>query len=106
MLPWYAGGIVTLLAVGVAYVAIISTLQTSLQLSVDPRFRGRVLALYFMGFTGGFPLGALIQGWLADFAGVRPVVAGAGVGLLAFAAFLATRPGLAETLDGTFISST
>lgn len=99
VLPWYVGGLLALFTVGVGYVVTISVLNTSIQLTVDPRFRGRVLALYFMAFTGGYPLGALVQGALADVVGVRAVVAAAGLALVGYAAYLATRPDLAATLD-------
>ena len=97
--PVYAGGLLAMFAIGAGYLVVVSALNTTLQESVEPRFRGRVVALYFMAFTGGYPLGALLQGWLADLVGVRPVVAGAGVVLAAYAALLVLRPGLAASLD-------
>ncbi|HEY3239548.1 MAG TPA: MFS transporter, partial [Acidimicrobiia bacterium] len=74
--PVYAGGLLAMFGIGAGYLVVVSALNTALQESVDPRFRGRVVALYFMAFTGGYPIGALLQGWLADLVGVRPVVAG------------------------------
>lgn len=97
--PAYAGGVAAMFTIGAGYLVLVSALNTSLQEAVDPRFRGRVTALYFMAFTGGYPLGALLQGGLADVVGVRWVVAGAGVVLLGYAAFLLARPALARTLD-------
>jgi MFS family permease len=97
--PVYAGGLLAMFAIGAGYLVVVSALNTTLQESVEPRFRGRVVALYFMAFTGGYPLGALLQGWLADLVGVRPVVAGAGLVLAAYAALLVLRPGLAASLD-------
>lgn len=104
MLPWYLGGVAALFAVGVGYVVTISALNTSIQLTVDPRFRGRVLSLYFMAFTGGYPIGALIQGSLAEVVGVRAVVAAAGLALLGYAAYLAARPVLAASLDDAVLT--
>ncbi len=97
--PVYTGGLVAMFVIGAAYLVVVSALNTALQESVDPRFRGRVVALYFMAFTGGYPIGALLQGWLADQVGVRPVVAGAGLVLAAYAALLVVRPALARSLD-------
>jgi MFS family permease len=97
--PFYAGGLMAMFAIGAGYLVVVSALNTALQESVDPRFRGRVVALYFMAFTGGYPIGALLQGWLADLVGVRPVVAGAGLVLAGYAALLVLRPGLARSLD-------
>jgi MFS family permease len=99
--PVYGGGLVAMFVIGAGYLVVVSALNTALQESVEPRFRGRVVALYFMAFTGGYPLGALLQGWLADLVGVRPVVAGAGLVLVGFAALLVVRPALARSLDPT-----
>jgi MFS family permease len=85
--------------IGMGYLVIVSALNTSIQISVDDHFRGRVLALYLMAFTGAYPVGSLVQGRLADTFGVRPVVAAAGLALLAYAAVLASRPSVARSLD-------
>ena len=42
------------------------------QLGVEPQLRGRVLALYFMCFMGGTPVGAPLVGWVVPAPG-RPV---------------------------------
>jgi predicted MFS family arabinose efflux permease len=36
------------------------------QLGVEPQMRGRILALYFMAFMGGTPVGAPAVGWLSE----------------------------------------
>jgi MFS family permease len=36
------------------------------QLGVEPQMRGRVMALYFMCFMGGTPVGAPVVGWIAE----------------------------------------
>ena len=36
------------------------------QLGADPQMRGRVMALYFMCFMGGTPVGAPVIGWIAE----------------------------------------
>ena len=97
--PWYGGGLVAMFGIGAGYLVIVSALNTSVQETVDPLFRGRVMALYAMSFTGGFPLGALLQGSLADVFGVRPVVTVAGAALVAFAVHLLTNLAVAERLD-------
>jgi MFS family permease len=76
--PTYAVGLAALLAAGGAYLAVASTLNTAVQLQVDEEMRGKVLALYLMTFTAAYPLGSLIQGWLAEHVGARTAVAGAG----------------------------
>lgn len=99
--PWYGGGLVAMFVIGLGYLVIVSALNTSVQESVDDRYRGRVIALYAMAFTGGYPLGSLLQGWLADVFGVRPVVALAGLALLGYAVALMSRPELAGSLDAS-----
>lgn len=41
------------------------------QLGVEPQLRGRILALYFMCFMGGTPLGAPAIGWVSERLGAR-----------------------------------
>ena len=76
-------GMLAMFSTGMAYLALIATLNTTVQLAVEERLRGRVLAVYFMTFTAGYPLGSLLQGWLAEQVGLHATVAGAGVILLA-----------------------
>jgi predicted MFS family arabinose efflux permease len=97
--PTYAGGVAAMLCIGVAYLAVASVLNTSIQLAVDDRFRGRVIALYAMVFTGAYPLGSLLQGLATDRFGVRAVVGVAGLALLAYAALLAAHPATVASLD-------
>ena len=97
--PNYAGGLAAMACIGVAYLAVASVLNTSIQLAVDDRFRGRVLALYVMVFTGAYPLGSLVQGFATDRFGVRAVVGVAGAALLGYAALLASRPDAIGVLD-------
>ena len=99
--PTYAGGLAAMACIGVAYLAVASVLNTSIQLAVDDEFRGRVIALYVMVFTGAYPLGSLVQGVATDHFGVRAVVGVAGAGLLAYGALLAVRPLIVAELDGT-----
>ncbi len=97
--PSYAGGLAAMGCIGVAYLAVASVLNTSIQLAVDDRFRGRVIALYVMVFTGAYPLGSLVQGLATDRFGVRAVVGVAAAGLLGYAALLATRLEAVASLD-------
>jgi MFS family permease len=72
-------GLVTLLTLTAA--------NASVQLSVDPLLRGRVMALYIMVLMGGTPIGAPILGWLGNTLGPRWTLIGGGaltvVGVLA-----------------------
>ena len=87
--PWFWLAVVSLVLVGGAFLAVVSASNTALQVIVADRIRGRVLALRIMVFTGSTAVGALLQGWLADLAGPRPTVVGAGALLLVVAAVLA-----------------
>jgi MFS family permease len=76
------------LLVGLAYFAVITSLSTVLQQRLDDANRGRVMALWIMGFGGTVPIGNLIAGPLIEATSVTTVVlAGAAiaVGLAAYA---------------------
>jgi MFS family permease len=85
---------------GLAFLVVMATLNTTVQLQVAEAIRGRVLALWMVAITGAYPLGALLQGWLADQIGARATVTAAGVVLAGVVAVLVARPGLATALDG------
>jgi len=84
--PSYAVGIVTLVIMGGAFLAVISSVNSSLQLYVEPSYRGRVMSLRLMMFTLSVAVGGLIQGWAADHIGPRLTVMVAAA-LLTVAAF-------------------
>lgn len=48
-----------------------SALTSRIQLLVPEAFRGRVMAIWAVGFLGSRPIAALVNGWVADAAGVR-----------------------------------
>jgi MFS family permease len=54
------------LLLGYAYFVVITSMSTVLQSYVDDTVRGRVMALWIMGFGGTVPLGVLLGGWLAE----------------------------------------
>ena len=97
--PAYVLGLLALVVVGGGFLAVISATNTAVQVIVADHMRGRVMALRIMAFTGAYPIGALLQGWLSDVIGPRPTVAGAGGILVAAAVFMASRPGLLDGLD-------
>jgi MFS family permease len=80
--PVFPMAVVALVAAGGAYLAVASTLNTTIQVQVAEERRGKVLALYVMGLTSSYPIGSLVQGALVDVVGARVVTAVAG-GLLA-----------------------
>jgi MFS family permease len=91
---------VALTAVGAGYVGLLSGLGTVVQLRAPAALRARVLSLYMVALGTVYPLGAVLQGSLADHLGLRVVTAGcAGVFLLVVVAAGVLRPGLAAAFD-------
>lgn len=97
--PGYLVALGSLLVSGAGWLAIASTLNTTIQLQVDERMRGKVLALYLMLLTTAMPVGSLLQGWLAEVAGPRATVTGAGLAFLAVWAALALGTDLLPHVD-------
>lgn len=92
-IPNYWVGLASLIVIGGAFLAVVSGVITSVQLSVADDFRGRVMALRMMLFTLSFPVGGLIQGWLADRFGPQLVVAAAGAVMLLVTGYLLVTKG-------------
>jgi predicted MFS family arabinose efflux permease len=65
--------------VGLFYFGTVTTLSTRLQEHLDDAVRGRVMALYMMGFGGTIPLGLLAAGAVAAATSVTTVVVGGAV---------------------------
>jgi MFS family permease len=97
--PNWPLGLASLLVAGAAFLAVIATTNTAVQLIVADHMRGRVMSARVMGFTLSFPLGSLAQGALADIWTPQATVTASGCCLLAVALYLASRPSLLATLD-------
>lgn len=80
--PAFPLAVLFLVVAGGGYLGLSSTLNTTIQVQVVEQRRGKVLALYVMGLTGSYPIGALVQGALADVVTVRAVTAVSGAVLL------------------------
>lgn len=63
-------GIGLLVLLGFTYFGVITALITRLQLHLDEAVRGRVMALWFMGFGGLLPVGAALAGPVIDLTSV------------------------------------
>ena len=87
--PGMAVFLVLLGAMGLANVAFQSMANASVQLTVDPELRGRVMGLYMLVFIGGTPIGAPIVGVLTNHFGARAGMAVCG-GVPALAAVVMT----------------
>lgn len=85
--------LVALTIVGATSVTFLAVGNTTLQLTAEPRFRGRVMALWAVAFLGSTPLGAPILGAVSEYLSPRgglvigglACLAAAGLGALAIA---------------------
>ncbi|BCW43346.1 MFS transporter [Arthrobacter sp. StoSoilB5] len=71
-----------LVPVGLASITFLNSCNTTIQLSVEPQFRGRVLALYLAILQGGTAVGAPLMGWIGTEFGARWAVAVGGAAVL------------------------
>jgi MFS family permease len=80
----------TLVLAGLAWMAVISTLNAELQLFLPVWVRARGLGIYMVGFTGSMTVGALVWGLVAESIGLQTtfyiaaalVLASVGVGVV------------------------
>ncbi|MGY2002051.1 MFS transporter [Blastococcus sp. SYSU DS1024] len=98
LMPTYLAFAALLVPTGAAALVFSVANNSFVQLGVDPQMRGRVMALYFMCFMGGTPVGAPLIGWTSEHFGAPwGLVLGGGVCVvagLAAAAWLAHRGAL------------
>ncbi|NKX50655.1 MFS transporter [Arthrobacter deserti] len=78
LMPGYWWYMVSLVRVGLAMLTALNSANTSIQPTVEPQFRGRVLALYMAVMQGGTPVGAPLIGWIGTEFGARWAVAACG----------------------------
>ena len=84
VMPTYLAFGLMLIPIGMALMTFTTTANSTVQLSVTPEMRGRVMGLYMLVFLGGNPIGGPLTGWLADaFGGRAPFIAGGIVSLVA-----------------------
>lgn len=92
-------GAVALLLVGAAYIGVLAGANTVVQLYAPPALRGRMLGIYMMALGILYPLGALVQGDIADLVGIRTVTVAGGLVLAALVATVFARH-LPASLEG------
>ena len=103
--PTLAVAVPAFLAVGAGYIVVLSGLNTVVQLRAPVASRGRILSIYMMALGLVYPLGAVLQGWLADAHGVRAVTVVGAVVLLALAALAAVvRPTIFTNLGDPVVA--
>jgi MFS family permease len=101
--PKYAFGVAAMYVMGLTYLFLATSLNTSVQARVEDEYRARVMAIYLSSLLLGVPLGALIEGKLASITDLRIVIVGAGVVLGAFIAYVWARYHRLAPLDEDLI---
>ena len=71
LMPTYGLFALSLIPVGLSSLTLMTSANATVQLSVAPQMRGRVMALYMAIFMGGTPIGAPIIGWIGATMGPR-----------------------------------
>jgi MFS family permease len=72
---------------GYVYFVVITSLSTVLQEDLEESTRGRVMALWIMGFGGTVPLGVLVAGWVENLTSITVVLLAGSVWALVLAAW-------------------
>ena len=89
-----------ILVVGSVYLTSLSCFTTIAQQRSPSEYRGRVLSLNSVVLGTLYPIGAAVQGLLADHFGLRAVTAGSAIVMLvAIVAVRIVRPGYTRALD-------
>jgi MFS family permease len=94
-------GVAALFAVGLVYLGVLSGLSTTVQLYAPQAYRGRVLGFFQVALGVSYPLGALLQGPVADRIGIGWTTACSAMALAAILVVVAVlRPDFARALTG------
>lgn len=84
---------ITLILAGYTSLMLITSANSTIQLSTEESFRGRVMSLYTMVFLGVTPFGSTAVGWIADYISPRWSIGVGAIGSIvaAIAAYLWAR---------------
>jgi MFS family permease len=94
-------GVGALFLVGLIYLGVLSGLSTTVQLFAPQAYRGRVLSFFQVALGVSYPLGALVQGPVADAIGIGWTTACSALVLaLTLAAVAVLKPGFIAVLLG------
>ncbi len=77
---WIAAPLV--LVCGLGWMVQMASTNTIIQSTVDTKMLGRVMSLYGVAFFAGYPVGAMLLGWLADQIGPMATFTCAGIAVL------------------------
>jgi MFS family permease len=78
LMPTYWSYAAILPLLGLVALLTLTAANASVQLNVEARLRGRVMALYMMLLMGGTPIGAPLLGWVGGTYGARWTLIGGG----------------------------
>ncbi len=95
----YPVGLTGYFVSGVAHVCIAISMNSAIQSQVTEDMRGRALSFYTMGIFAGWPLGALVGGWIGDHLGLRLVFTINGLVLFSYLVVVSLRWGGLRALD-------
>ena len=103
-IPWFGWvaiiAVVLIFFVGAAYLGNLSSFTSIGQLRSPADIRGRVMSVLMVLLGALYPLGSVVQGWLADQFGQRATTFGAAaLTLVLVAALRLTRPAYLDALD-------
>ena len=79
--------------VGVIYIGVLSGLSNVVSLWAPAVLRGRIISLFLVALGAVYPVGGLVQGWVADRIGLAETTClGAGALLVVLAVWRIARP--------------
>jgi MFS family permease len=98
--PNLATATLALMLVGAGYIGVLSGLSTVVQLRAPNVFRARILSFYMVALGTVYPVGAVVQGALGDWLGLRVVTTACAVLFLVLVLGLRLgRPRLSHAFD-------
>jgi MFS family permease len=93
-MPTYLTFALLLIPVGVSALTVMTAANATMQMNVEPQFRGRVMGWYMAVFMGGTPFGAPLIGWIGEAFGARwTLIVGGALSALAGLVVLALARG-------------
>jgi MFS family permease len=83
LMPTYLTFALVLPLVGLTSLTMLTSANATMQLSIEPTMRGRVMALYMTVLMGGTPIGGPFIGWVGEAMGARwSLIVGGGLTVL------------------------
>ncbi|HWD82055.1 MAG TPA: MFS transporter, partial [Kribbella sp.] len=99
LMPTYLTFALVLPLVGLTSLTMLTSANATMQLSIEPTMRGRVMALYMTLLMGGTPIGGPFIGWVGQAMGARwSLIVGGGLtvlGAVASVLYFSRKRGLA-----------